>query len=152
MTYSQDCLDVAKEFEGCKLEAYDDLGGVPTIGYGHTGLDVHIGLIWTQAQADAQLAADLQIHCEQMQRAVKVLLTQGQTDALTDFVYNVGIGTFERSTLLATLNAGRYKAIPDLLCHRDEDDNWHGFVFAAGKVQSGLVRRRQAEIALWNKP
>ncbi len=51
--------DLVKEFEGCKLTAYRDIGGVLTVGYGHVGKDVSEGLVWTQEQADEALAHDL---------------------------------------------------------------------------------------------
>ena len=53
MKISQAGLDLIKRFEGCELEAYQDAVGIWTIGYGHTGSDVHKGLKITQAQADA---------------------------------------------------------------------------------------------------
>jgi lysozyme len=163
MTYSQDCVYLNSESEGCRLTTYDDarpnyvlqFGDTPigklTIGKGHTGPDVHIGLVWTQAQADLQQAADLEKACEQMQALVKVPLTQGQTDCLTDFCFNVGSGKLKASTLLKLLNMGEYDAACNELYRVDEDGNQHGFIFAGGKVLAGLVKRRQAEQALWNK-
>jgi lysozyme len=142
VTFSQDCMDLVKLSEGCELNAYDDIAGIPTIGYGHTGLDVHLGLTWTQARADAQLACDLEIAAECVHALVKVPLTQGQFDALTDFVFNLGRGQLKRSTLLRRLNMGKYDVIPDEL------NRW---TLAAGVPQPGLIRRRNAEAALWNK-
>jgi lysozyme len=162
MKPSQKCFDLAASFEGCGLLAYDDarpdytlrpgdeIEGTLTIGRGHTGPDVHIDLVWTQEQADAQFAQDLQVHCNQAVALVKVPLSQGQVDALTSFVYNEGSGTLEKSTLLKILNQGNYAGVPDQLCTQDDEGNWHGYVFFQGKVSPGLVRRRQAEIALWN--
>ena len=132
------------------LEPSDTVEGTLTIGRGHTGPDVYIGLTWTQEQADTQFKADLLEHCKQMAALVKVPLTQGQTDCLTDFTYNEGIGTLERSTLLTLLNQGDYAAVPDQLCRQDEEGNWHGYVFIRGERSVGLVKRRLAEIALWN--
>ena len=51
-------LSLIRESEGCRLEAYRDSVGVCTIGYGHTGADVHEGLVWTQSRADSALGAD----------------------------------------------------------------------------------------------
>ena len=39
---SAEGLDVIKTAEGLRLDAYNDLAGVPTIGFGHTG-DVALG-------------------------------------------------------------------------------------------------------------
>ena len=162
MQPSQKCFDLVAADEGCKLTAYDDarpeyklqpgatVEGTLTIGRGHTGPDVHIGLTWTQEQADAQFAADLQEHCNQVEALVKVPLTQGQTDCLTSFEYNEGAGTLARSTLLQLLNQGDYAAVPDQLCRQDKEGNWHGYVFIRGERSVGLVNRRLAEIALWN--
>ena len=150
MAPSRACVDLVKKSEGCKLVAYQDGAGVWTIGWGYTGPDVHEGLTWSQAQADAELQARIDQACDQVGALVKVPLVQGQVDALTDFVYNLGAGTLERSTLLLILNAGRYAQVPYELFHEDEDGNYHGFVFAGGAVELGLVTRRKAEIALWN--
>jgi len=162
MQPSQRCFDLAAGFEGCRLTAYDDVRpehdlqpgdkveGTLTIGRGHTGPDVYIGLVWTQLQADLQFEADLEEHCRQMAALVKVPLTQGQVDALTDFTYQKGSGTLAKSTLLTILNGGNHAGVPDQLCRQDEEGNWHGYVFAFGKVNQDLVRRRQAEIELWN--
>lgn len=142
MTYSQDCFNLAASFEGCKLEAYQDQGGVWTIGRGHTGPEVVEGLVWTQAQADLQFAADLETAAGHVQSLVKVPLTQGQFDALTDFVYNLGAGTLQRSTLLSLLNQKQYAAIPFQI---------ERFEYVGHVKVPGLERRREAEVALWNK-
>ena len=58
MKASQACVDLVKSFEGCELEAYRDLGGVWTIGYGHTA-GVHRGMVIDQPRAEGLLAEDL---------------------------------------------------------------------------------------------
>lgn len=151
MTFSQDCIDLVKASEGCQLRTYLDAVGVPTIGWGHTGKEVKEGLQWTLAQAEAQLAADLQIACEHMLVLVKVSLTQGQCDALTDFTFNMGAGNLKTSSLLRQLNAGNYDAVPQCLYRVDEDGGQHGWIYAGGKILPGLVTRRQKEIQLWEK-
>jgi lysozyme len=151
MTYSQDCYDLAAISEGMKTAAYRDPVGIWTIGYGHTGPEVVEGLVWTPEQCMLQLGADLQIACEQMERIVAVRLTQGQTDALTDFTFNMGIGRLHDSTLLKRLNQGEYSSVPYELYHVDPDGTQHGWVFAGGVVLPGLVTRRLAEIDLWLK-
>jgi len=142
VTYSQDCVDLVKQSEGCSLHAYRDAVGVLTIGYGHTGRDVKADSRWTQAQADAQLAADLQIACEGLMALVKVPLTQGQCDALTDFAFNMGLGNLGNSTLLRKLNAGYGEEVPSELLR---------WVYAGGEKLPGLVTRRQREVDLWRK-
>jgi lysozyme len=141
VNYSEDCFNLTKASEGCELNAYQDPVGIWTIGYGHTPAEK--GQQWTIAQAEAQLASDLQRAQEEMQALVKVPLTQGQTDALTDFVFNLGSGNLQTSTLLRKLNAGLYSEVPAELA------KW---VYGGGKILPGLQVRREKEIALWNKP
>ena len=138
-------ISLIKQFEGCRLKAYPDpaTGGAPwTIGYGHTGNDVRPGRLWTQVQADSALISDL-AQCERsISRLVKVNLTQNQFDALVSFVFNVGSGNLQSSTLLRKLNSGDYKGAAD------EFLKWNK---AAGKVMNGLVARRAAERELFLK-
>ena len=142
MTFSQDCIDLVKESEACSLKAYQDSVGIWTIGYGHTGPEVIAGTTWTESQALAQLAADLQTACEGMQALVTVPLTQGQVDALTDFTFNLGVGQLRHSTLLRKLNAGLIADAPKELLR---------WTLAGGKHLPGLMTRRQREVELWNK-
>jgi lysozyme len=151
VTFSQDCVDLVKASEGLRLIAYSDPGGVPTIGWGHTGPDVVLGAQWSLDYAEKALLEDLQTHCDQMLKVVKVPLTQGQCDALTDFVFNEGIGTLERASFLTLLNMEIYAAVPNQLYRVDNQGNRHGYIYAGGVILPGLIRRRQAEIILWNK-
>lgn len=57
-------------FEGLRLTAYQDIVGVWTIGYGHTGPDVKPGLAITRQQADQLLVNDL----ARFERGVNALL------------------------------------------------------------------------------
>lgn len=134
-------LPLVKEFEGCKLTAYQDIAGRWTIGYGHTGLDVTPGLVWTHGQADTQLAYDLADHYSQLVQISPAVAQRpaGQQAALTDFVYNLGVGTYERSTLRGAVEIGSLPSIVTQL------SLWN---HSNGQVVSGLTRRRNAEIAL----
>lgn len=140
---SEEGLDLIREYEGLRLEAYPDpgTGGEPwTIGYGHTGDDVFPRMRITRTEADALLRGDVQ-HAEKAVRdLVRVPLTQHQFDALVSFCFNCGRGALAKSTLLRKLNAGDYDAVPAELAR------WNK---AAGRVMPGLVRRRKAEAALW---
>lgn len=143
MRTSQNGIAVLKHFESCSLSAYPDpaTGGAPwTIGWGHTGPEVAPGLVWTQAKADAQLLADLAAREITVSCAVTGGLSQGQFDALADFVYNLGAGNFEGSTLLKLVNAG------DMAGAAGQFSRWNR---AAGKPMRGLTRRRAAEAALF---
>lgn len=139
---SENGIKLIKNFEGCRLEAYKCPAGVWTIGYGHTGAEVHAGLKITQEQANKYLKNDLLIHCNNVSRLVKKPLTQNQFDALVSFEYNVGYGNFASSTMLKLLNQGKYS---------EAALQFGRWVYANKKVLSGLVKRRQAEKDLFLK-
>ena len=82
MTPSIDCQNLIKISEGLKLEAYRDTGGIWTIGWGHTGPEVHKDLQWKQAQADIALYSDVMHAWEEIREHVEPC-TQGQCDAMT---------------------------------------------------------------------
>ena len=140
MKVSPKGLALLQAFEGCKLSAYRDGGGVWTIGYGHTR-GVADGLTCLQAQADAWLVEDLAPAEQGVTRLVQVPLVQGQFDALASFAFNCGVAAFAASTLLRKLNARDYRGAAD------EFPRWvHD---APGNVEPGLVRRRAQERALF---
>lgn len=144
MRTSQDGLDLIKQFEGCYLKAYLCPANVLTIGYGHTTVagppTVTDKMKITKAKAEEILADDL-IGCEQdVDRLVKVDLTQHQFDVLVSFVFNCGAGALSKSTLLRRINASQFDKVPSELM------KW---TRGGGKELPGLVRRRRAEAALW---
>ncbi|NES97883.1 MAG: glycoside hydrolase family protein [Desertifilum sp. SIO1I2] len=128
-------------FEGCELSAYDDGGGVWTIGYGHTS-GVYPGMKITQAEAETRLREDLEKFETYVENAVQVSLSDNQFSALVCFCFNVGPGTegFGGSTLLRLLNQGNYQG------SADEFPRWNK---VNGKPWLGLTRRRLAEQALF---
>lgn len=136
MNLSPAGLSAIKQYESCRLTAYQDTGGVWTIGYGHTGPEVHQGLVWTQDQADAALLRDTASAQAAVRGNVSVPLTQGQYDALTSLVMNIGTGAFARSTLLRLLNQGNYRGAADQFLRWNMDN---------GHVVPGLTNRRMAE-------
>ena len=140
LTYSKDGLAITEQFEGCRLVAYQDQVGVWTIGYGHTGSGVVSGLTITQDQAIDLLASDVAASAAYVNAAVTVELQQNEFDALVDFVFNLGRGAFAGSTLLKNLNAGQFDAAAA------QFDLWD---HAGGQVVAGLLRRRQAEQAMF---
>jgi len=133
-------IDLIKQFEGCKLKAYQDIVGVWTVGYGATGADVTEGLEITQEEADKRLLADIEQFERGVSRVVKVPLTDNQLAALVSFTYNLGIGSLWRSTLLRLLNAGEYEQAAE------QFPLWNK---AGGKEVAGLTRRRLAEQQLF---
>lgn len=141
-TYSGSDLALTEQFEGCRLTAYQDVAGVWTIGYGHTGPDVSPGLTITQTQAAQLLQQDVASAAACVNQAVTVALNQDEFDALVDFVFNVGRGAFLGSTMLRDLNSG------DFADAAEQFDKWD---HAGGKVVAGLLRRREAEQALFEE-
>lgn len=137
LTYSKDGLRLTECFEGEVLTAYQDQRGIWTIGYGHTS-GVHPGMSITQEQAEAFLAADVQTAATCVNQVVTVQLTQPQFDSLVDFVFNVGITNFNRSSLLREINAGNF---PAAIAQFNLWDH------TGGVVNAGLLRRRKAEAA-----
>lgn len=138
-------MDLENEFEGCRLTAYPDpaSGGDPwTIGWGHTGPEVHEGLTWTQEQADAQLVIDKQKAQRVIDEHVSEHLTPSEDLAVRDFIFNLGEGAFLGSTLLRCLNRA------DFAGAAAQFDRWD---HAAGRVVAGLLRRREAEAQLFRE-
>lgn len=131
-------IDLIREFEGCRLVAYQDIGGVWTIGWGHTGKDVHEGLTITIQTAEELLGADI-AEAQHLLKLYSPSLAGGALDAITDFVFNLGSGTYRTSTLRSLVNAERWAEVKVELLKWDH---------VHGKVVPGLLRRRQAEAAL----
>lgn len=123
------------EFEGLRTKAYKCPGGVWTIGYGHTA-GVRPGQRCTRLQAEAWLREDLAAAARGVE-ALGLDLTQGQAEALVDFVFNLGIGALKRSTLLKFIRKGYVT--------EDIQAEFRRWVYAGGEVQNGLVKRREWE-------
>ena len=135
MVYSKTGVQLTERFEGVRLEAYQDSGGVWTIGFGHT-FEVTEGMTCTLAQAAAWLFNDTQVAQADVNKYVTVTLTQGEFDALVDFAFNLGRGNLNNSTLLKDINAGNFAAAADEFVKWDR---------CGGIVVAGLLRRRLAE-------
>lgn len=153
MKPSKDCLDLIKSFEGYhkllsdgSAAAYLDPVNIPTIGWGTiqypNGKSVRLGDVRTEAQCTEYLMHEVSGKATAIEKLVKVPLTQSMFDALTSFTYNVGVSAFSESTLLRMLNAGNYEAAGQQLLV------WNK---GGGRVLPGLVRRRDAEKALFFK-
>ena len=136
LTYSAEGAKFTEDEEGLRLVAYPDQGGVSTIGWGHTGPDVYPGLTWTLAQAQAAFLHDSQWAQDDVNNYVDSILTQGEFDALVDFVFNAGGEAFKNSTMLKLLNQGNYKQAAQEFAKWDH---------VGGQIVAGLLRRRDAE-------
>jgi lysozyme len=140
MQTSDQMRAVIEQFEGCRLDPYQDSVGVWTIGYGHTGEDVYEGCASiTQDQADQLLSQDL-ADFEAHVTALCPTTTQQQFDALVSFAYNLGAGSLQGSTLRRMHNAADYDQAAGQFPRWDH---------AGGQVLAGLTRRRAAEAAVY---
>jgi len=146
-TFLPSARQLLKKLEGLRLAAYMDSAGVLTVGYGHCGPDVNPNTVWTLTQAEAALDRDLANFIP----AVSSLITGAPAlgderfSALVIFTYNVGVEAFKGSTLRRLVLAGHYDAVPGAL------REWI-HIHRGGQlvVDPGLVRRRDAEVKLWN--
>lgn len=132
-------LELIKQFEGLRTEAYLCPAGVWTIGYGST-LGVEKGDRISPESAELLLTKDLERFEKAVAENVRVPLTDNQFSALVCFAFNIGIGAFRGSTLLKLLNQQKYGEAADQLLR------WNT---AKGKVLEGLTRRRRSERALF---
>lgn len=117
--------------------------GKPIKGIENKALAYKLHKVNTEEEAVALLAIDLIERENDVQQLVKVPLTQGWFDALVSFVFNVGKGNFETSTLRKKLNEGKYEEAAEQFKY------WNK---GGGKVQPGLVKRRAAEKQLTTIP
>lgn len=133
-------LNLIKQFEGCRLTAYQCSAGVWTIGYGHT-VGVYKGMKISQAQADAFLKQDIAKFEKYINNPSYVPFTeqlnQNQFDALVSFAFNLGQGNVKKLCVGRNINQ-----IPSAM---------QKYCKAAGRILPGLQRRRKAEAALYNK-
>lgn len=136
-------LALIKNFEGCRLQAYRDGGGVWTIGFGHTGPGVKEGLCWTQERANAQLAADIALRIPAVLSACKVEPNENQLAAMTSLAFNIGAEAFRQSSVVRLHNQGKFAEAANAFSMWKKDN---------GVVVAGLVRRRAAEAQLYLTP
>lgn len=145
MHTSNEGIELIKHFEGFVSKPYYCSGNVLTIGYGHTKTAKHYrdnNLTIKEEEAVELLKNDLKEAEEAVERLVQVPLIQNEFDALVSFVFNLGQGAFEKSTLLRHINN------KDFSRAAKEFDRW---VFAGGFKMNGLVRRRKAEKDLFTR-
>ena len=138
--------ELARPYEGLRLEPYHDPAGFPTIGYGHLlsrerGADLaRWPALRDEAEAEALLEADMATAQGAVARLIRVELSEEQEAALIDFAFNCGGGNLQSSTLRRVVNRGKHEAAPA---------QFRRWVWAGGVKLPGLVRRREAEAALY---
>ena len=135
-------IELLKQFEGCRLTAYEDSVDVWTIGFGTT-TGVKEGQTISQVKAEEYLRFDLAIFEKAVTESLKVPVNQNQFDALVSFTYNVGVSAFRSSTLLNLINEKTDKKVVAA-----EFSKW---VKAGNQTLPGLVSRRKAESELFLK-
>lgn len=148
MVVSKNGFDLIKQFEGCNLNAYPDpaTGNLPvTIGFGSvmykTGDKIKMGDTITQEQAEDLLEWEVN-QKGSILSSLNLGLNQNQFDAVVSFIYNVGFGNFNKSTMFKRLKAGDYEVA-------NEFGKWNK---ANSKIMKGLTTRRAAEATLFNTP
>lgn len=134
-------LELIKQFEGLRLDSYICAGGVETVGWGHTGPDVKHPMKITLQQAEGFLRADLAKFEAGVEKAINgAETTDNQFSAFVSLAYNIGLSAFAGSTVLK-----RHKLGNKLGASRA----FGMWIRGGGKVLPGLVRRREAEAALY---
>lgn len=137
---NQYAIDFIKIYEGCRLKAYKDIGGVWTIGWGQTGPSIKDGTVWTQAEADTALALEVAKTETAVLKLLKRKLNPRSMAALDSFAYNLGAGALGSSHLLKCVNSG------DDLGAAKAFLSW----YHVGKTEvKGLLIRRLEEAALY---
>lgn len=130
--------------EGVRYTPYQDVVGVWTVCFGHTGKDVMLGKTYTRAECDALLNKDLATVASQINPYIKVPIPETTRGAFYSFVYNVGAGNFKTSTLLRKINQGDTKGACEQL---------RVWIYAGKKKWVGLMTRREIEreVCLWGE-
>lgn len=134
-------VQLLRQFEAFSPSVYYDESGRPHIGYGHL---IKAGESFprpiSHAEGEALLKIDLQPVQDALKRLVKVSLNQNQIDALSSFIFNVGVQAFADSTLLKKLNTGDYAGAAN------EFPRWNKVtVDGVKQVSDGLTYRRAIE-------
>lgn len=148
MTASDNAFQLITHFEGFSAKAYQDPVGIWTIGYGTirvNGKPVTQGMTCTTTEAKQWMMEELNEITPRILNVCKVTLQQHELDALVSFVYNLGIGSFQKSTLLKKINAQE-----PIIAKYFTDWN-KARVNSILTPLAGLTRRREAEFHLYTQ-
>lgn len=143
---SQNGLDFIKGFEGEVLHVYDDGYGYPTGGVGHLIKPedhLKLGDKVSQELSNAWLKKDVAGCVKIVNDFVHVAITQNHFDAMVSLAFNIGIGGFQKSSVLLFVNEGNFKVAAT---------RFGLWVHSNGVVSKGLIRRRAAEAKLFLTP
>lgn len=140
MHVSQKGLNFIKSFEGFSSKPYRCPAGYKTIGYGHLIKDNENIESVTKSYAVELLKQDVEAAESIVRRFTKVFLTQNQFDMLVSFVFNLGGGAYQRSSLRSKVNREEHEAVPF------EFLKW---IYSKGDILPGLLRRRRLEAKIY---
>jgi lysozyme len=158
--------DLMHRFEGFRNKPYLCPADIWTIGYGHVLYQEQIRLpvirpadnpnvlirkkyplkpednrVWTKEEINELFRKDVATFERGVLRLVPgVVGRQGSFDALVSISFNFGLGNLQRSTIRMRANRGDWEGAAEA---------FRAWVKGGGKVLPGLVRRREAEIALF---
>ena len=146
MKCEKEMFELIKEFEGLSLTAYADVGGVPTIGYGHTN-GVKLGDTITKETAEHFLVSDIERTekaLDTLLKSINVFPNEKQYSALVSFSFNLGISNTRK--LFGCVEVAKnvfvstrtLNSLPDYMLLYNKCN---------GKKLTGLVNRRKKEVA-----
>lgn len=146
-----------ERWEGFRSEAYQDIVGVWTIGFGTTrllnGQRVKKGDTISLEDARRLMQSQAQKFLDEASSHILVTLSQKKVDAIASFIYNLGVAAFLSSTFLKRINAKDWEAAANQLVRQEKDANgdlvWKGWINAGGKPAKGLINRRLDEKRLF---
>lgn len=136
--------DIIKFYESLRLKTYLDTGKILSIGYGHTGPEVKMGMVISQKEAIEIFDKDISKFQEGVKKLIKskATTTQNQFSAMVSLAFNIGLGAFSRSSVLRFHNLGQYEKAANSFGLWIKDN---------GKVLNGLVKRRKSESLLYKE-
>jgi lysozyme len=145
MRVSDEGIKLIKHFEGVHKKPYICPAGYWTVGVGHLiSRDAELPIEWDRVLSPGEIDDLLRKDLRRFELGVLRLLgtvqpNQSEFDALVSFSFNLGLGCFQRSTVRSAFIRGDKKRSGEVLLK---------YRRAGGKILQGLVRRRQAELAL----
>ena len=145
MIPSENCYKLIKKYEGFSSKPYKCPAGIPTIGYGSTFYLNGNKVTMKDTPISEEVALSIlfsvvEDFSKKVEKLLKVNVNQNQFDALVDFSYNLGIGNFQKSTLLKLVNN------KDFIGASKQFKKWNK---SNGKVLNGLTNRRKEEEELF---
>jgi lysozyme len=158
--------DLMHKYEGFRSRPYLCPAHIWTIGYGHVLYQEQIRLpvvrvegketpmirkemplkpednrVWTKEEINELFRTDVGTFERGVLRLVPgVVGRQGSFDALVSISFNFGLGNLQRSTIRMRANRGDWEGAAEA---------FRVWTKGGGKVLPGLVKRREAEIALF---